>query len=461
MKIRTAIFGVYVAASAVGFALLMAFILSEVRPRYVDSMRRTLNDTATLLAVLVEDELGAEASLGADWRERLAAVDPASGGLRVYVTDVRGRVTFDSAGGREVGRDYSQRPEMQAFFERPSDVGDAEAGVVEGEIRVAAPVRRAGAVLGYVGVARPLSSVADAIWQARVRLLAGALVLALAMIVAGWWIASRVTRSVERLTAYVQALGAGQPAVRPASGATEVAALARAFDEMRAALEGKQYVERYTQTLTHELKAPLSAIRGAAELLGEDLPPEERTKFLGHLRAESDRLQRIVDRMLQLSALEARSGLQQTERLDLMEALRAAADSLEPVWRTRRIHLHIEKADRCEIAAERFLVGQALTNLLQNAAEFSPAGGTVRARVVHEAGRCCVQVDDEGPGVPEFAVGRIFDRFYSLPRPDTGRKSSGLGLSFVREIAQLHGGGANVANRAEGGARAEIWFPAV
>lgn len=460
MKIRTAIFGVYVAASAVGFALLMAFILSEVRPRYVESMRRTLNDTAALLSVLVENELSPEASLGSDWRERLAAVDPASGGLRVYVTDARGLVTFDSAGGREVGRDYSQRPEMQTFFERESYRNDAESGVIDGEIRVAAPVRRAGAVLGYVGVARPLSSFADAIWRARVRLLAGALLLALAMIVAGWWIANRVTRSVERLTLYVRALGAGQPAPRPESDATEVAELTQAFDEMRAALEGKQYVERYTQTLAHELKAPLSAIRGSAELLGEDLPPSERAKFLGHLRAESDRLHRIVDRMLQLSALEARSGLKQRERIDLSRALAEAVEALAPIWHARKVEIRLEGQGAHEIEGEKFLVGQALSNLLQNAVEFTPSGGVIRARVVAEDGRRRVQVDDEGPGVPDFAAERIFERFYSLPRPDTGRKSSGLGLSFVREIALLHQGGATVANRPEGGARAEIWFPA-
>ena len=459
MKIRTAIFGVHVAASAVGFALLMAFILSEVRPRYVESMRRTLNDTAALLSILVENELSPQAALGSDRLERLAAVDPASGGLRVYVADARGCVIFDSAGGREVGRDYRQRPEMQAFFESERDRNDAESGVTEGEIRVAAPVFRAGSVIGYVGVARPLSSLADAIWRARVRLLAGALLLALAMIVAAWWIANRVTRSVERLTLYVRALGAGQPAPRPESAATEVAELAQAFDEMRAALEGKQYVERYTQTLAHELKAPLSAIRGAAELLGEDLPPSERTKFLGHLHAESDRLHRIVDRMLQLSALEARNGLKQRERVDLAQALAEAVEALGPIWHARKVEVRIEGQGPQEIEGEKFLVGQALTNLLQNAVEFTPAGGVIRARIVTEAGRRRIQVDDEGPGVPDFAVERIFERFYSLPRADTGRKSSGLGLSFVREIALLHQGGATVTNRPDGGARAEIWFP--
>ena len=75
------------------------------------------------------------------------------------------------------------------------------------------------------------------------------------------------------------------------------------------------------------------------------------------------------------------------------------------------------------------------------------------------AGVASISIDDSGPGVPDFATERIFERFYSLPRPDSGRKSTGLGLSFVREIALLHGGEATVANRPEGGARAILLLP--
>ena len=76
-----------------------------------------------------------------------------------------------------------------------------------------------------------------------------------------------------------------------------------------------------------------------------------------------------------------------------------------------------------------------------------------------EAAEAIVTVEDTGSGVPDYALPRIFDRFYSLPRPDTGRKSSGLGLSIVREVARLHGGAATLDNRVGGGARAELWLP--
>ena len=108
---------------------------------------------------------------------------------------------------------------------------------------------------------------------------------------------------------------------------------------------------------------------------------------------------------------------------------------------------------------EAFLLGQAVGNLVQNALEFTPPGGTVAVAVARRDRSVCITVEDTGPGVPDYALARIFDRFYSLPRPDSGRKSSGLGLSIVREIARLHGGEANLANRPEGGARAELSLP--
>jgi two-component system, OmpR family, sensor histidine kinase CreC len=463
MKVRTAIFGVYVAASALGFAVLMAFILKEVRPRYVESMRRTLADTAALLAVLLEEDLtkGAPDNLAETWRANLGALERASGGLRVYVTDTRGIVAFDSAGGVDVGKDYTRRPEIAAYFRDKYDARE-NVDLVDGELRVTAPVARSGETVGLVGVARPLNSVTEAILRARLRLVAGGLVVAALMTAAGWWIASKLTHSLERLTAYAVAVRDGKEARPPESRASEVAALAKAFEEMRVALEGKAYVERYTQALAHEVKAPLSAIRGAAELLQEDLPEEERAKFLVNLRTESARVEQIVERMLRLAALEARRGLEAAECVFAGDVAKEAVEALRPVWMARGIdvRLTVVEAD-ARVRGEVFLLVQAVVNLVQNAVEFSVTDDVVDVTV--ELGEGCVRVvvDDAGPGVPAFAQDRIFERFYSLPRPNGGRKSTGLGLSFVQEIAGLHGGRVEVVNRAEGGTRAVLILPVV
>src|SRR3546814_1607493 len=100
-------------------------------------------------------------------------------------------------------------------------------------------------------------------------------------------------------------------------------------------------------------------------------------------------------------------------------------------------------------------------NRLDNAIDFAPRGSVVDIAVQREAGRVRIDVADRGPGVPDYAVGRMFERFYSLPRPDGGSRSSGLGLCFVAQVAQLHDGDATLANRDGGGAGASIDLPAI
>jgi two-component system sensor histidine kinase CreC len=110
------------------------------------------------------------------------------------------------------------------------------------------------------------------------------------------------------------------------------------------------------------------------------------------------------------------------------------------------------------VPGDRFLLVQALVNLLDNAIGFSPDGAAIEVGVRVADGRVRIEVADRGPGVPDYASERIFERFYSLPRPD-GARSSGLGLGFVREVAALHGGTIELVNREGGGATATLELP--
>lgn len=452
MKIRTAIFGVYVGASAVGFAGMMGLVLRDVRLRYVESMRRTLGDTATYLAAAA-----APATPEEDWTRRLVALPPQTGWLRVFACDRDGRVLFDSA-GRDTGRLYTW-PWVGGGANASENYTVANVAEVGGELRVAARVRRGDEVLGWVGVGRPLASVAEGVRAARLHLVWSVGAIGLGMIVAGWWIAARLTHSLERLAAYARNVRDGRPASPPASRAAEIAGLACAFEEMRDALEGRQHAERYTQALAHEVKAPLAAIRGAAELLDENMPEEQRRKFLGNIRAEAARIQQIIERLLELSSLEARKTLGAAGRLDAGALLEEAAGAVRPAFAAARVALRQEGGVAAVCTGDRVLLREALVNLLQNALDFSPAGSEVVLRGRAAGGRIEFSVDDRGPGVPDYALPRVFERFYSLPRPGSDRKSTGLGLALVREIAHLHRGEATLENRAEGGARAMLRLP--
>jgi len=446
MRIRTAIFGVYVAASAAGFCVLMALVLRDVRVRYMESMRLTLGDAAALLASAARDAGGER------WFDGLARPS-ARGELRVFATDADGRVLADSA-GQDSGKIYA---DIDVGAERYGHEARGSA-VVEGEMRVWVPRESNGRVIGYVGVGRALDGSARGIARARWRLAAVGAAVAGVMLLAGGWIARRLTRSLERLTVYVQQIGEGRETPVPTSRAAEVTTLGQAFERMRRKLEGKAYVERYTSALAHEIKAPLAAIRGAAELLHENPPAAERERFLCNLETESERIQTIVDRLLELSAVEARHGRRKDEEIDLRALADEVADSVRLMAAKRAVHLAVA-GGAVRVLGERFLLSRAIGNLVQNAVEFTPDGDTVRVFVRRAARGVEVVVEDEGAGIPAFATERIFERFYSLPRPASGRKSTGLGLSFVAEAARLHGGTIEVRNRAERGVRAVLTLP--
>jgi two-component system, OmpR family, sensor histidine kinase CreC len=162
--------------------------------------------------------------------------------------------------------------------------------------------------------------------------------------------------------------------------------------------------------------------------------------------------------MLELSSLESRRELHDVEDVDMKalldDVVTAMAASFEKGGVTLETH-----AEGCRVRGERFLLRQALVNVLQNALEFTPRGGSVAVAVTLDGAGVTVTVDDTGPGVPDYALGKVFERFYSLPRPASGRKSTGLGLTFVKEAVALHNGSVGLANRPQGGARVLIGLP--
>jgi two-component system sensor histidine kinase CreC len=157
--------------------------------------------------------------------------------------------------------------------------------------------------------------------------------------------------------------------------------------------------------------------------------------------------------------MESRQALQKVEDIDLEAILREVAASLSPLCMARNIRVEIEADEAVHVRGEAFLVRQAAVNVLQNALEFSPRNSTLRAGIARSGNSVRLTVSDQGTGVPDYALSRVFDRFYSLKRPDTGKKSTGIGLSVVREAMLLHGGSATLENLPGGGALVTLTFP--
>ena len=474
MRIRTRLLLMFLLLISFGFCMLVYWITEELGPRYLATMEESMVETATLLSSLLETQLK-EGNL--DTRNLRATFKRANAkefsakiyeltkqrlNMRVYVTDTKGIVVFDSDDGRDEGKDYSRwndviltlRGEYGART-TPSFSDDPKRAT----LYVASPIKANGEIVAVLTVCKPAESVLLFLATARRQIIETAILAALAIFALGLGVSLWVTRPIERLTRYAIAVRDGQRVAAPQLGRSEIGRLGNAFEEMKDRLEGKQYVENYVQTLTHEMKSPLSAIRGTAELLAEDMAAEQRARFLENIRAESRRIQDLVDRLLQLSSLEMRKGLREVEEIDLADLVPEVVESMEPVLRATEASVSVEAESPMVVRGERFLVRQALANLLQNAVDFSPQRAKIHLSLKRRQEDIEVRIRDEGPGIPDYALDKVFDRFYSLGRPGTGKKSSGLGLTFVREAVLLHGGQVRLENAPEGGAVATLILP--
>jgi two-component system sensor histidine kinase CreC len=328
-------------------------------------------------------------------------------------------------------------------------------------MHVAAPVRDGNRIIGVVTVAKPNRTLQPYIDAARAHLLTIAAALVVAGLAIGgalsWWL----SLAIRRLTHYARDVSGGARVAVPELPGGELADLAAALERMRTQLEGKAYVEHYVQTLTHELKGPLSGIHGAAEVLRRDLSAAERERFLDHIDTETARLQQLSERLLHLALVEQRRVLEDRGSIAARPLVEDLVDSFQARARRADVALVNHVAEGTSVDGERFLVRQALSNLIDNAIDFTPAGGRVEIRSEGEASgarELDLVVRNDGEPIPDFALPRLTERFYSLPRPATGRKSTGLGLNFVAEVATLHAGRLTVGN-VPGGVEARLTLP--
>lgn len=464
--------GFFLLLGLVAYALL-ATVFNELKPGFSRATEETLVDTANLLAEVLAADMAADgkpatgfaAALDRFSERRFDAriyelrkTEPA---LRVYVTDTTGKVVYDSS-GEDPGADYSRwndvyltlRGEYGARASREDP--DDEFSTV---YYVAAPVRHDGRLVGVVSVGKPNRALLPYLKASEERIRFAALLLLFAALVLGAVFAAWITRSVRRLTAYANAVSSGRSASPPKLRERELAALGDAMARMREELEGREYVENTVHALTHELKGPLAAIFGAVELLHENPGADARQRFLANIRDESMRMQHIVERMLQLAGVERRNVLENPRRVALAGVVQAVQQSRQHRLDARGISVKLSQAADVAVTGDAFLLEQAIGNLLDNAIDFSAKGDAIRIDIWRDDESVVLRVADQGAGIPDYARARVFERFYSLPRPDTQRRSTGLGLSFVREVARLHGGDIRLADNQGGGTIAELRFP--
>lgn len=471
MSLTLRIFLAYVVIVVSAGVILFNFVMSELKPGVRQSSEDSLIDTANILAEVVAPEFNNEPDnlkafssfisqfLKRQYRAEISSVNKSRSNLRIYITDELGIVRYDST-GKDIGADYSRWNDVYLTLRgrygarsTKSDPNDEFSTVMH----VAAPIMKNKEIVGVLTVAKPNFSVQPFIDMAYKKIYQQGIFLVVLSLAVALTIAFLLTRSIRKLVIYADTVSHGNAAQIPKVYESELSKLASSIENMRLELEGKGYVEKYVHSLTHELKSPIAAIKGASELLSPQMPASDQKRFISNIANEINRMDTMINRMLSLASIEKQDSLEMMEQVNLTHLCESVIQSKEHQLAAKDLTVKVSNEKASLAVGDAFLLRQAVDNILQNAIDFAQPETQISI-IVSGNDDTSIVIDNIGARVPDFAIVKVFERFYSLPRPNSSRKSTGLGLCFVKQIAELHHGSIQLENTSVGGVRATLFL---
>ena len=300
----------------------------------------------------------------------------------------------------------------------------------------ALPVFSDGKVIAVVRASRTNLDARTSLWHNRRGLLFGIVVTALSAVLVSFLFAALIARPLRAITKSAQQIAEGQsvpplPVLPWLPIPTEIRTLGAALEVMTQRLRQRaDYIAELAQNVSHELKTPITGIRGAAELLRDQwqsMSDEQRHRFASNIDHDAERMQRLVSRLLHLAQIE--NAPDPTERVAVSEFFTALTA------RYPGVTLSLD-APPAQVVISSDHLRSAVSNLLDNALRHG-AGKPILLRVRSQDGRLCIDVSDQGSGISPANQGRLFQRFFTTARDDGG---TGLGLAIVRAVAERQGG---------------------
>lgn len=314
-------------------------------------------------------------------------------------------------------------------------------------------------------VAAPLASREEMVGRLILFFAAVSFLVTLASAVGSWWLAGRAVRPVHEVMDQAEAIGAGSldRRIQAWADTREYHRLVEVLNTMLARIQsGFEAQRRFTADASHELRSPLTALRGEIEIaLRKERDAGEYRAVLESNLEEILRLTRMTEDLLTLARADARVLRRGGESVDLGELARGVVERFQRRAGEGGVSLDLLVAGEGEVQLDRGLLGQILWNLVDNAVKFTPRGGQVEVRLERRAELLSLEVWDTGPGLGD-EPDKVFERFYRADparTPGTDRAGTGLGLAIVQAIVETFGGEIHAANRAEGGARFTVRIP--
>lgn len=283
-------------------------------------------------------------------------------------------------------------------------------------------------------------------------------------VVVSYFLARFIVLPVRHLREAGHRVAAGDLSVRVAHTVgdrqDDIAQLARDFDTMTERIGHLlRTQQRLMRDVSHELRSPLARLQALQSVARQRFTSEDQTHILDRMDAESERLNELIERILAFARLDAQQNIRR-QFTDVADLVRTIIDDVHVELAGEDILVHQSGPERLTLEADAALLHSAIENIVRNAVRFTPEGSIVEVTLTESPIGIRVIIDDEGPGVPEDALGKLFDPFFQVDASRShGNGGSGVGLAIARRAVHLHGGSIRAKNRAEGGLRVTVELP--
>jgi len=439
------------------------YVADRFRTFFVDHQRTTLEERARGLVYDIQDDPGSHPRI-TDYCIRYKRTEPQ---LRVTIIDNDGVVVCDSAADVHHMENHGQRPEiLKAFDDSTGSVIRFSTTVKSQLLYVAVPLHMPGNDTWVVRIALPLASIDGLLREVFQKLLAVTMLLCAAVSLVGVFIFRKINPPLYEIRRGAERFAQGLFERKlPDYQVREIDELAKTLNRMASQLEGLEKLRReFVANVSHELKTPVTTIKGFTETLidGAKQDPEDLDRFLEIISRQTDRLAAIIDDLLTLSRLESapRSEVLALDWHDLCHILNSCEEICHARAEEKQISIHV-KCDRpTPVLVDNSLLIQAIVNLIDNAIKYSQERTNVTLKASMDQGHILITVTDEGPGIQDIHLTRLFERFY---RADKARSrklgGTGLGLAIVKHIANVHQGEVDVISKVGTGSTFIIRLP--
>ena len=390
------------------------------------------------------------------------AVVEETGLSRILVTDSAGKVLYDTRETNDALGEYSFYTEIvQALLGNDMFSSSYQSGAFRS--RAASPVLYQNQIIGAVYAYEydtEQAALLEGLQSNLLRLSAG---IAVVMLGLSGLLSRAMTRKIGRLLTAIRQVREGAYSHRAeVRGHDEIAQLAQEFNSLTDRLQTTENARRrFVSDASHELKTPLAAIRLLTDsiLQTDNIDPETTREFVTDIGQEAERLSRITEDLLRLTRLDS-GVLDPPAVVDVLPVLEQVMRMMSLIAQEKGTELTYRSEGTCTVLSSRDEIHQIIYNLTDNAVKYSPSGSTVQVSLFREAGQVVLTVEDNGAGIPEEDLPRLFERFYRVaPARSRAAGATGLGLAIVSDTVERRGGTVTAANRPSGGAVFTVRWP--